>query len=267
MKQPQIGWDYYSLPQLFSLISDYKRTNSYAEFLLSGVCEGKTVVDCGAGSGICTWLALKGGAERVIALDIADHICAYLNIVFVNEPRVSVVKCNLIKDEIPEGDLYIHEMVANGLLGEGITDIFDNLRSQNITEVYPTHASVSTASISHGQIHPSENLDHLLVPEAQEFIKYNTQYMPSHYLLSTVDDYSVQDQKLRWHLDLRDPIPQRVKDTVYSGALVWRVGFDAALCNSYTNANDVNNNWNVKMPYSTFAARCNLESGALPNKV
>ena len=66
--------EHYTIDQLHSLVGDYRRTNSYSYWIMSGVCEGKTVVDCGAGSGLCSWLALRGGASRVIACDISTEI-------------------------------------------------------------------------------------------------------------------------------------------------------------------------------------------------
>lgn len=254
----------YSISQLHSLIGDWARTNAYADFLLSGVCSGKTVVDCGAGSGVCTYLALRGGARRVIACDISSEICDYLESVFEQDYRVSVCQLDLCNQQIPEGDLYIHELIGNALYGEGINEIFANMRSQGIGNIYPRYARVTNGYVTPGKPKPSDNMDYMLRSEVIDFIQYNEHYEWSNSLIHDWPDLDwnfalpPENNPWLWLLDLRQPVPDRVKDQLHPGDVIWEVGFDNQFKNSYTNVNPECNNWNTRTPYIEFIKCCNF---------
>lgn len=254
---------YYTIPQLHSLVCDYKRTNAYAEFLSSGICQDKVVVDCGAGSGLCSYLALLGGAKSVIACDISSETCDYLNSVFAHTPEVSVVQLNVCTDVLPAGDLYIHEIVGNALLGEGVTDMFSNMRSQNISNVYPSHAKISVGDVHFDKKVPSDpqyNGVYQMHEHAQKF----TEFLPDfEWNSSHINDYiglnATNVQEL-YTIDLREPIPDHIKEYEANGDIIWQVGFDSQFDISYTNINDQCNNWKAKTPYRDFIKNCYIES-------
>ena len=250
----------YTLSQLYSLIHDYKRTNSYAKFCASGMLHDKIVVDCGAGSGIVTWLALQNGAKQVVSIDINSDVCAYLKRIFVNEPRVKVVQLDLTKDILPKGDIYIHELFGNALLGEGVSHIFKNFAEQNITSLYPHFAKVFTARIRKGHSIESTVRKKLLNPVAQEFLNFNIEYIPSTELLRDYPELHCELREEKHILDLRKPIPQNVKETVYNHSIVWEVGFDKDFINMFSNYNNENNNWRPDVDYRSFIKWCNLET-------
>ena len=253
----------YSIPQLHSLVCDYKRTNAYAEFLSSGICKDRVVVDCGAGSGLCSYLALLGGAKSVIACDISSETCDYLNSVFAHTPEVSVVQLNLCTDVLPAGDLYIHEIVGNALLGEGVTDMFSNMRSQNITNVYPSHAKISVGDVQFDKKVPSDpqhNGIHQLHKDVQKF----TEFLPDfEWNSSHINEYvglnATNVQEL-YTIDLRNPISDHIKEKHYYGDIIWEVGFDTDFNITYTNMNDRCQSWIAKMPYMAFLKYCYIES-------
>ena len=252
--------EHYTIDQLHSLVGDYKRTNSYSNWLMSGVCNGQTVVDCGAGSGLCTWLALRGGASRVIACDISPEVCDYLSGMFKDIPQVSVVLLDLCHDEIPAGDLYIHELVGNSLLGEGMSAIFRNMRSQNIENIYPHHVKISVGTVTHDQPEVSVNCDSLLTAHARDFTRFLPNYTWNASLIRDFPKLTVTDTQHIYTGSLRDPIPVQVMESEHSGDIIWQVGFDSEFSNSYTNINSTANNWNAKTPYDEFTKWCNVES-------
>lgn len=252
--------DHYTIEQLHSLVGDYRRTNAYSYWLMSGVCEGRTVVDCGAGSGLCSWLALRGGASRVIACDISPEVCDYLRTQFQDIPQVTVVLLDLCHDEIPKGDLYIHELVGNSLLGEGMSHVFANMRSQDIENIYPHHARISVGTVSHDAPVPSDNSDHLLSPYARDFTKFLQDYQWNSSLIVDYPNLIARDMVYIADIDLREPVQQWIKETEHSGDIIWEVGFDPQFVVSYSNINATANNWNAKTPYNEFTKWCNVES-------
>ena len=253
----------YTIPHLHSLVCDYKRTNAYAEFLSSGICQDKVVVDCGAGSGILTYLALCSGATSVISCDHNPNTCEYLRKVFADSPNVSVVQLNVCTDVLPAGDLYIHEIVGNALLGEGVSHMFSNMRSQNISNVYPSHAKISVGDVHFDKKVPSDpqhNGIHQLHKDAQKF----TEFLPDfEWNSSHINDYvglnATNVQEL-YTIDLREPIPDHIKERHYHGDIIWEVGFDTDFNITYTNMNDSCQSWIVKMPYNVFLKYGYIES-------
>jgi len=255
----------YTIPQLNSLVGDWARTNAYADFLLSGVCKDKTVVDCGAGSGLCSYLALRGGASRVIACDISTEICNHLEVLFENDYRVSVQQLDLCVDTVPEGDLYIHELIGNALYGEGVRMILSNMASQGITNIHPHYARVTNGYVNPGVSKPSDNMDYMLRNEVLDFLQYNEKYVWNNSLTfdhPELEWFFAQDPDVNpwlYEFDLREPPPQVVKETLHDGAVIWQIGFDPDFKNYYTNMNPENNNWNVRTQYSEFIKFCNLD--------
>lgn len=252
--------EHYTIDQLHSLVGDYRRTNSYSYWIMSGVCEGKTVVDCGAGSGLCSWLALRGGASRVVACDISPEVCDYLRGQFQHMPQVTVVQLDLCHDDMPSGDIYIHELVGNSLLGEGMSQIFSNMRSQGIENIYPHHARISIGSVSHDPEVPSTNCDHLLSTYSREFTRFLSDYAWNNSLTVDYPNLIATGITHIADVDLRKPIPQHLQELELDGDIIWEVGFDPQYVVSYSNINATANNWNAKTPYAEFVKWCNIES-------
>ena len=250
----------YTMHQLWSLVGDYRRTNAYSYWLMSGICQGKTVVDCGAGSGLCSWLALRGGASSVIACDISPEVCDYLRGQFADLPQVTVVQLDLCHDTIPKGDIYIHELVGNSLLGEGMSQIFSNMRSQGIENIYPHHARISVGAVNHNPEVPSTNCDHLLSPYARDFTKFLLDYEWNNSLTVDYPDLRATGISHIADVDLRKPMPQNLMESEHDGNIIWEVGFDPQYVVSYSNINATSNNWNAKTPYAEFVKWCNIES-------
>lgn len=253
-------FSHYTIPHLHSLVCDYKRTNAYAEFLSSGICLDLVVVDCGAGSGLCSYLALLGGAKSVIACDQDPDTCEYLRTVFADTPQVTVVQLNLCTDVLPAGDLYIHEIIGNALLGEGVTDMFSNMRSQNISNVYPSHAKISVGEVCYTSVTPAENGLHHLHIDAKQFTEFLPDFERNNSFTVDYSDLVCKNVQILFHIDLCKLLPQHIKEHVATGDIIWQVGFNSQFDISYTNINDQCNSWEAKTPYRDFMKNCYIES-------
>jgi len=108
---------------------DPEKLNAYESFIKDSV-KGKVVCDLGAGCGVLSFLALYHGASRVILLD--QNKAALERAEELIGDKGQYIVCNLKEDDLPEADIYIHEIYGSALYEEGIIDIFENLRRQGI---------------------------------------------------------------------------------------------------------------------------------------
>lgn len=118
------------------LIYDYVRNSAYLNFLKNNA-KDKIVVDCGAASGIWTWVALYYGAKHVFAIDRRRTAISHLTKIFADDSRVTVLDLDLFKDQLPVGDIYVHEIFDDNLFREGLLFFLNNCRRQNISQIYP----------------------------------------------------------------------------------------------------------------------------------
>ena len=121
---------------LKSFIFDYDRTGTYEEYIKANVA-GKTVVDCGGGSGILTHLCVENGATKVYCLENDTTTYNNLTSTFDGNSKVEVQNLNCFTQTLPTGDIYLHEFFGNSLWDEGILDFISNLNSQSITTIFP----------------------------------------------------------------------------------------------------------------------------------
>ncbi len=116
---------------------DYKRINSLEQFIKDNV-KDKVVADCGSGSGIITWLALKYGASKVYCIekdkDALLHLQAFL---YGNNNDVEICNIDYTKDKLPKADIYIHDLFDTHILTADLYGFILNCKKQNITEIYP----------------------------------------------------------------------------------------------------------------------------------
>lgn len=121
----------------YKFIYDYSRTNTYDSYLQANA-SGKTIVDCGGGSGILTYLALQYGASHVYCLENDNDIYNHLVETFSGNSKVTVQNLDCTTDTLPTGDIYLHEFFGSLLWDEGIQGFIDNLNSQSITNIFPS---------------------------------------------------------------------------------------------------------------------------------
>lgn len=133
------------LKQVITLIIDYDRTNCYNRFLKEN-SKDKVVIDCGAGSGILSWLALKHGAKEAHALEIVPDTLEHLEKLAALTPNLYVKDLDVLTKNLPKGDLYIHEMFGDTIFDEGLHHLVTNLKRQGIDKVYPNKVKIYSLS-------------------------------------------------------------------------------------------------------------------------
>ena len=121
---------------LKSFIFDYNRTNTFEEYIKANV-SGKTVVDCGGGSGILTHLCIENGATKVYCLENDTTTYDNLTSTFDGNSKVDVQNLDCFTQTLPTGDIYLHEFFGASLWDEDILDFISNLNSQSITTIFP----------------------------------------------------------------------------------------------------------------------------------
>lgn len=165
------------LRKVIALIFDYDRTNCYNRFLKK-YAKDKIIVDCGSGSGILSWLALKHGAKAAYALEIIPSVLEHLQSLTNITPNFHVKEVDILTENLPIGDLYIHEIFGHTIFDEGIHHLVDNCKRQGITELYPKTVTLYSASKRNFDVRSFDrNLDkdkfsiELLDPEVREFVE------------------------------------------------------------------------------------------------
>lgn len=129
------------LKKVIALIFDYERTNCYNRFLKEHA-KDKIVVDCGSGSGLLSWLALKHGAKEAYALDIIPSVLDHLDRLSKITNKLHVKNIDILTEDLPKGDLYVHEIFGHTIFEEGIHHLVDNLKRQGVTSLYPSKFKV-----------------------------------------------------------------------------------------------------------------------------
>ncbi len=133
------------LKKVVALVFDYDRSNCYNRFLKEHA-KDKTVVDCGSGSGLLAWLALKHGAKESHALEIVPSTLEHLTRLSKITNNFHVKDIDILTEDLPKGDLYVHEIFGHSIFDEGVHHLINNLQRQGITELYPRDIKIYSAS-------------------------------------------------------------------------------------------------------------------------
>lgn len=165
------------LRKVIALIFDYDRTNCYNRFLKK-YAKDKIIVDCGSGSGILSWLALKHGAKAAYALEIIPSVLEHLQSLANITPNLHIKEVDILTENLPIGDLYIHEIFGHTIFDEGVHHLVDNCKRQGISELYPRVVSLYSSSNKNFESRMFDrNIDsdkfniEFLDPEVREFIQ------------------------------------------------------------------------------------------------
>lgn len=119
----------------FQMLLDERRLEFY-EAIIRDQVAGKVVLDVGAGSGILSWLALKYGAVKVIAVEMNPALQSVLAHFLKEEIEAGKVELigkdalNLRADDftvVPE--IILHELFAADGFGEKVIPIIRHLKS------------------------------------------------------------------------------------------------------------------------------------------
>ena len=109
--------DDYSLANYGAMITDRVRMPAYADALRRAIAPGAVVVDIGAGTGICSFLAVQAGARRVYAIEPNDAIETAREIAEANglADHIVFLKTFSIEVDLPElADVIVSDL--RGLL-------------------------------------------------------------------------------------------------------------------------------------------------------
>jgi hypothetical protein len=137
-----LQWEAYNKGYIvWELLLDSNRTNSYTKFIRENV-KDKIVVECGAGTGYFSWLCAKYGAKKVYSCEQSINLCNDLKERFSDIDNIEVVHCDVFKDNLPKGDIYIHELFGHTATGEGMYYFLHNCRRQNIKEIFPKYLNL-----------------------------------------------------------------------------------------------------------------------------
>lgn len=175
-----------SFQQSYNLLN-YNKSNAYEDFISKNV-KDKIVIDCNAGNGLITWLCLKYGAKKVYCLENNQHAYLHLrNYVFRKNSRVELLNINSVVDDLPKGDIYIHDLFSTLLFDKGLLNFLNNCRKQNITNLYPNKIQIVQGIIDkklEENIVPDQNhLFDCLHTQARSYVKLMNKLYPT--LLST----------------------------------------------------------------------------------
>ena len=116
---------------------DFRRINALEHFIKTNV-QNKIIADCGSGSGIITWLALKYGAKKVYCIEKDTHALLHLNdFLYGNNNKVEICKIDYTTEQLPHADIYIHDMSETYFFTKEFYYFLKNCKKQNIQNVYP----------------------------------------------------------------------------------------------------------------------------------
>jgi predicted RNA methylase len=192
-----------------SFAFDIFRNEAYINYIKDSV-KDKVVVDCGAGSGIWTWVALYYGASHVFSIDLHPKTLEHLNVMFGDNSNVTVMALNIFEDRLPAGDIYIHEIFAANPFGEGLLTFLKNCHKQNITNLFPSNLelyAISGYNVEHFSaeydISMLQNSIYAFLADITE--KYNTDIDVEYYTKNlTRKHYTWEKKEVVWTGHLLD---------------------------------------------------------------
>lgn len=116
---------------------DRKRVFAFKRAIFQLVKEGDVVLDAGTGSGILALFAVKAGAKKVYAAEIASDIAkiARQNAIANNYRNIRVINGNVKNLKFREKiNVVIMEMLDTGLAAEQQSQVINNLHKRNIID-------------------------------------------------------------------------------------------------------------------------------------
>jgi len=114
-----------------AMLNDNGRNRFYDESLRS-ICQGKTVVDIGAGTGYLTALAIKHGATHVTAVEASNKRCGFLKNMIDKlgyQDKVTIINDNYLKTDI-HSDVVVSETIGAHIYNENWLRLADHARTR-----------------------------------------------------------------------------------------------------------------------------------------
>jgi FkbM family methyltransferase len=113
------------------MLNDNGRNRFYDQALKS-ICQNKTVVDIGAGTGYLTALAIKHGAKHVTAVEASSKRCAFLKNMIEKlgyQDRVTIVNKNYFDTDL-HSDIVVSETIGAHIYNENWLRLADHARTR-----------------------------------------------------------------------------------------------------------------------------------------
>ena len=122
----------------FAIVQDDRRNATYAEALRAAITPRSTVLEVGTGSGILAMLAAQAGAAHVYTCEAEPLVAeaARVNIerngwsdriTVIPKPSAAVE----VGSDLPaKADVFVAEIVDNGLLGEGVLKTMEDVKAR-----------------------------------------------------------------------------------------------------------------------------------------
>ena len=157
----------------YDMLLDSQRNDAYERAITNAIESRRafgekdvTVLDVGAGTGLLSMLAVRGGADRVVSVEMSQHMCdvgeecvvmnGYADkILFLNRDarRMDVVRKpdGTPPDMEKKADILIYEVFDSGLIGEGALHLVASARQKLLqpeATLVPSSARVFCIPIS-----------------------------------------------------------------------------------------------------------------------
>ena len=216
--------------RVFDYAIDKERTEAYLDFIKANI-SGKTVVELGTGSGIITWLCVKHGATHVYAYENNRRVLTWLNTLFKDEVKVTIVEEDVTTATLQDADIYLHENFGSNVYMEDILGMYTNLKSQNLEDkTYPNKLKMQygTYDLSNNtEISPEDRYAEIDDADLLEFFALcpMDEIMPGMQIQRQVDQSEVTINGTLFEGDLKDLTLFTASDT-NDGLVFWEATFD-----------------------------------------
>lgn len=141
------------------MIEDTYSRKLFEEALRRQISPGDIVADLGAGSGILSMFAIRAGADRVYAIEVADFIDVAREIVAANgmADRIVCIQADAGSVELPEKvDLVYGDMTGVAGIEGNLLNVFKRFADNNLKPTgafLPSHIDVYCAPFDDPEVH------------------------------------------------------------------------------------------------------------------
>lgn len=239
---------------VWEMLLDSNRTNAYIKYIKENV-KDKVVVDCGAGSGFFTWLSILYGATKIYSCELNYQSYNFLRNKYRTTDQVEVLNIDIFNDELPKGDIYIHELFGHCALTEGLLFFLDNCQKQQIHNIFPNNLKLISCKMQHLQQKPvtledfdDSKMDKHLI----DYFKLNNKKIdPNRYLYNT--NYTISDKETIFDSNIFDLLDLKFEPT--GTHTYFEAGFDDEYYSSFVKKQ---NSWEIEKqvthPYLAYPA-------------
>lgn len=233
---------------IWEMLLDSNRTNSYIKFIKENV-KDKVVVECGTGTGFFSWLSVKYGAKKVYSCEQSTNLFNKLNERFSSIDNIDVIQCDVFSDDLPIGDIYLHELFGHCALGEGLCVFLLNCKRQNIKNIYPNTLNLVSCNLKDDYLKKTpvtkETYDATdLDSDLKEFLEINNKEIdPNNLLFNNKYDIEELSEKEMFSGDIFNLLNLDYKTNSDTSYTYFEAGFNSD--NFYSSFAKKQNHWEI----------------------